>query len=58
MAAGLPKNRLGLAQWMVDKQNPLTARVAVNRLWQHFFGMGLVATQEDFWDPGGIAFPS
>ncbi len=45
---GAPVNRLGFAQWLVSPENPLTARVTVNRQWAAFFGLGLVRTTEDF----------
>lgn len=48
MPAEFPQNRLGFARWLVNGDHPLTARVAINRYWQKYFGTGLVKTSEDF----------
>ncbi|MEO8765675.1 MAG: DUF1553 domain-containing protein [Ginsengibacter sp.] len=50
--SGAPRNRLGLAMWLTSKQNPLTARAMVNRIWEQLFGMGLAETLEDLGSQG------
>ena len=50
------KNRLGLSQWFFDPENPLTSRVVVNRIWQQFFGVGIVSTPDDFGSQGSKPF--
>ncbi|MEN9685685.1 MAG: hypothetical protein RLZZ28_1471 [Bacteroidota bacterium] len=52
LPANAPRNRMGLARWLTDKKNPLTARTIVNRIWEQFFGQGIAETLEDLGTQG------
>jgi hypothetical protein len=56
LPADAPKNRLGLGLWLVSRENPLTARVVVNRFWEAIFGVGIVSTSEEFGSQGELPF--
>lgn len=56
LPASAPRNRLTMANWLVSRENPLTARVTVNRLWESIFGIGIVRSSEEFGSQGDLPF--
>lgn len=56
LPADVPRNRLALAKWLTDAQNPLTARVIANRYWEQLFGIGIVSSSEEFGSQGDLPF--